>query len=95
MEEEFHPNFVLGVRPEFIEVTDQGAFEGEVFSAMPTGMETTLKIKIGNFLLTGVVFGGVLYTIGDRIRFNFHGDNAMLFDKQSGKLMTLGSLKQV
>ena len=28
---------------------------------MPTGMETTVKVRVGSFLLTGVVFGGVLY----------------------------------
>ena len=32
-------DFVLGVRPEFI--TTDGAIDGEIYSYMPTGMETT------------------------------------------------------
>ena len=54
-------DFVLGVRPEFLRLSDSGAIEGEIYSAMPTGMETTVKVRVGSFLLTGVVFGGVLY----------------------------------
>ena len=30
---------------------------------MPTGMETTVKLRIGEYLLTGVIFGGVLYPV--------------------------------
>ena len=48
--------FVVGVRPEAVSIHEHGALEGEVFSAMPAGMETTVRIKISNFLLTGVVF---------------------------------------
>ena len=53
-------DFVVGVRPEFLDISDSGALEGEIYSAMPTGMETTVKVRVGEFLLTGVVFGGVL-----------------------------------
>ena len=38
---------------------------------MPTGMETTVRIRIGDYLLTGVVFGGVLYRIGEKVRIDF------------------------
>ena len=48
-------------------MSDSGAIEGEIYSAMPTGMETTVKVRVGSFLLTGVVFGGVLYRIGQKI----------------------------
>ena len=85
-------DFVLGIRPEFIHITDAGAMEGEVFSAMPTGMETTVRIRIGDFLLTAVVFGGVLYKIGQKIRFDFAPDNMMLFSRRNGKLITRGTL---
>ncbi|NLB91516.1 MAG: ABC transporter ATP-binding protein [Clostridiales bacterium] len=94
-EEVIDPNFIIGIRPEYIEVSKDGAFEGEIFSAMPTGMETTIKISVGNILLTGVVFGGVLYSIGEKIRFNLSGKNAMLFYKESGKLIGLGSIQKI
>lgn len=85
--------FVLGVRPEFIHILDDGAMEGEVFSAMPTGMETTVRIRMGEYLLTSVVFGGVLYKIGQKVRFSFAEDNMMLFSRKNGRLIARGSLK--
>ena len=86
-------DFVLGVRPEFIKISDDGAIEGEVFSAMPTGMETTVKIRVGSFLLTAVVFGGVVYKIGQKVRLSFSGENIMLFSRENGRMIGNGSLK--
>ena len=86
-------DFVLGVRPEFIEIAPNGAIEGEIYGAMPTGMESTIKVRVGDFLLTGVVFGSTLFKIGEKIRFNIDGDKIMLFDRKGGKCISLGSLK--
>ena len=86
-------DYILGVRPEFIKIDDSGAIEGEVFSAMPTGMETTVKIRVGNFLLTAVVFGGVVYKIGQKVRLSFSGDTIMLFSRVNGRMITNGSVK--
>ena len=86
-------DFVLGVRPEFIEIDPNGAIEGEIYGAMPTGMESTIKVRVGEFLLTGVVFGSTLFKIGEKIRFNIDGDKIMLFDRKGGKCTSLGSLK--
>ena len=86
-------DFVLGVRPEFIEIDPNGAVEGEIYGAMPTGMESTIKVRVGEFLLTGVVFGSTLFKIGEKIRFNIDGDKIMLFDRKGGKCISLGSLK--
>ncbi len=86
-------DWVVGVRPEFVTVCDNGPIEGEVFSAMPTGMETTLRIKVGNFLLTGVVFGGITYRLGEKIRLDFTGNGASLFSRVNGRLIATGSLK--
>ena len=85
-------DFVIGVRPEFIRISDDGALEGEVYSAMPTGMETTVRIRLGNYLLTGVVFGGVLYRLGQKVRLDFDGQNAVLYARKNGKLIAQGSL---
>ena len=86
-------DWVVGVRPEFIQICDDGPIEGEVFSAMPTGMETTVRIRVGNYLLTGVVFGGVTYKIGQKIRLNFSGDGATLFSRVNGRLVGCGQVK--
>ena len=85
-------DLVLGVRPEFIDITDAGALDGEIYGAMPTGMESTIKVRIDDFLLTGVVFGSTLFTIGTKTRVDISGGNIMLFDRRSGQCIALGSL---
>ncbi|MBQ9742034.1 MAG: ATP-binding cassette domain-containing protein, partial [Kiritimatiellae bacterium] len=81
-----HEDFVIGVRPEFLRIHEGGALEGEIFSAMPTGMETTVKVRVGEYLLTGVVFGGVTYKLGQRVRLDFSGDGVLLFSRENGML---------
>ena len=85
-------DFVLGVRPEFLSLDDNGPLEGEIYSAMPTGMETTVKVRVGDFLLTGVVFGGVLYQIGQKVRLGFRGSDVVLFSRKIGRLIARGAL---
>ena len=85
-------DFVLGIRPEFIAISPDGAIEGEIYGAMPTGMETTVRIRVGNYLLTSVMFGGLIYKIGQKVRLSFTGNNVMLFSRVNGKLITEGSL---
>ena len=86
-------DLVLGVRPEFIDIVEAGALEGEIYGAMPTGMESTIKVRVGDFLLTGVVFGSTLFTIGTQVRVDISGENIMLFDRKSGKCVAFGSLE--
>ncbi|MDE6108458.1 MAG: ABC transporter ATP-binding protein [Oscillospiraceae bacterium] len=85
-------DLVIGVRPEFLELSENGALEGEIYSAMPTGMETTVKVRVGDYLLTGVVFGGVLYQLGQKVRLDFRGDDVVLFSRRNGRFITQGSL---
>ena len=86
-------DFVLGIRPEFLEITEVGGMEGEIYGAMPTGMESTVKIRLGDYLLTGVVFGSTLFALGEKVRIHVKGDGVMLFDRRSGKRIASGSLK--
>ena len=39
------------------------------------------------------MFGGVVYKIGDKANIGFKGKNVILFDRKSGKIVALGSLK--
>ena len=86
-------DLVLGIRPEFIDIAENGALEGEIYGAMPTGMESTIKVRVGDFLLTGVVFGSALFTIGAKVRVDVSGTGVMLFDRRSGRCISSGSLK--
>ncbi|MCQ2742525.1 MAG: ABC transporter ATP-binding protein [Bacilli bacterium] len=84
---------LLAVRPEFFQINDKGSIEAEVYSALPTGMETTVKIKIGDYILTSVVFGGVTYEIGDKIKLDIVSDGILLYDRKSGRHIATGSVK--
>lgn len=86
-------DFVLGIRPEAVKITQQGGIVGEIYSAMPTGMETTVRVKIGEYLITGVIFGGVTYQLGQKVNVRIDGNGVMLFSQRSGRFVCLGSVK--
>ena len=98
-EGEFHPetmtneDLLLAVRPEFIDSKSGEGIEGEIYGVMPTGMETTVKVRVGDYLLTGMVFGSDLFTIGEKLKLSFKGMKLMLFDRKSGERIVNGSLR--
>mgnify|MGYP000597426572 CR=1 FL=1 len=53
-------------RREFEEKRDEAlknaGLDGVIYGAMPTGIESTIKGRVGEFLLTGVIFGSSLFT---------------------------------
>jgi ABC-type sugar transport system ATPase subunit len=86
-------DYVLGIRPEFINLEKDGAIDATIYGAMPTGMESTLKLRVGEYLLTSVIFGGVIYKIGQEEKISIKGDDILLFDRKSGKLICAGKLE--
>ena len=84
---------VLGVRPEFLPLTEDGAIAGHVYSTLPTGMETTLRVACGDAMLTSVVFGSVDYPVDTPVRLSMTGSRLALFDKASGKSAGVGSVE--
>jgi ABC-type sugar transport system ATPase subunit len=86
-------DYVLGIRPEFINLEKDGAIDATIYGAMPTGMESTLKRRVGEYLLTSVIFGGVIYKIGQEEKISIKGDDILLFDRKSGKLICAGRLE--
>ena len=86
-------DYVLGIRPEFINLEKDGAIDATIYGAMPTGMESTLKLRVGEYLLTSVIFGGVIYKIGQEEKISIKGDDILLFDRKSGKLICAGRLE--
>lgn len=83
-------DFVIGIRPERIKI-GEGKLVGEIYGAMPTGMESTIKLRLKDYLLTSVVFGGNTFDLGANVNFDIAGD-VFLFDRASGKFITSGSL---
>ena len=86
---------VLGVRPEFLPIREDGALAGTTYSTLPAGMETTVKIACGDTMLTSVVFGSVDYSIDTPIRMDVTGEGIALFDKASGNSVASGSLQML
>lgn len=90
-------DYVLGIRPEAVNIVSTekqaGTLEAEVYSVMPTGMETTMKLRLGEYLLTAVFFGGVVYPIGSKLYINFKEREIKLFSRKDGTLITGGSLQ--
>lgn len=86
-------DFVLGIRPEFIALDTPGGLSAEIYGAMPTGMESTVKLRVGDYLLTGVVFGGSTYQIGQKTHIDLTGSDIMLYDRKSGRFVGAGALK--
>ena len=86
-------DFVIGVRPEALTDTDKPILAGEIYSSMPTGMETTVRVRIGDYLLTAVIFGALTYHLGDEVYVDFAGERIMLFSRRLGRLMAEGTLE--
>ena len=82
---------VVGVRPEYISLSENGRYTGKVYSTLPSGMETTVKLEIGGELLTAVVFGDVDWPVDTEVRFDFT-KTAILFDPETGDKLARGSL---
>ena len=86
---------ILGIRPVFIHIGEEkdAGLEGEIYSTLPTGTETTVKVLVDGFFLTGVVYGDVDYQMGTKIKVSFVSNRILLYDRKSGKLITDGTLK--
>ena len=82
----------LGIRPEFLPISDNGDIGGQAYSTLPAGMETTVKIKIADEILSSVVFGAIDYETDAKIRFSITGDGILLFDRDTGRMITSGRI---
>ena len=62
------------------------------FSTLPGGMETTVKIKIADQILSSVVFGAIDYETDQKIRFSISGAGILLISRHSGQLLASGRI---
>ena len=92
---EAKPNVVIGIRPEFLPIREKGKVKGTVYSTLPAGMETTIKIDLNGALLSSVVFGSIDFEIDQEINFDIEGKGIILFDANSTKAIAAGSVEIV
>ena len=83
---------VLGLRPEHIEIEENGSTNSLIYSTLPSGLETVIKLKINNTILTSVAFGGVDYKVNTPISANFNSNKYILFNKNSKENITMGTI---
>ena len=83
---------VVGIRPEYIRISDEGTRHATVYSTLPAGMETTVKLDVEGTMLTAVVFVDVDYPVDCPVKFDF-SKTAILFDKASGQNVACGTLE--
>ncbi len=86
-------NLTLGLRPEHVSLSEDGAIKSRVYSTLPSGMETIVIVKVKDTLLTSVAFGGLDYEVDSEIGLSLNYDNYILFDKPGGGNIAAGSLK--
>lgn len=84
--------YVLGIRPEFVKVKEEG-IEGTVISSLPSGMETTLSLAVRDITLSAVAFGSIDFAMDSTIHFGFEGNRYVLFDGETKEKLSLGSLE--
>ena len=85
---------VLGVRPENVLLSEtEGDFEAKVYSTLPSGMETVVRLEMKGIMLTAVVFGGVDFAVNQPVKISFKGDQHHLFAMgDAGIKLASGSL---
>ncbi len=83
---------LLGIRPEDISIVEEGTIDAVIYSTLPSGMETIVKLEIGKLLITCVVFGGVDFEMGNKVKIAFDAKSYVLFDAESEKNLASGTL---
>lgn len=86
-------DIILGIRPEYISINPKGKITGKVFSTLPSGMETTVKIDVNGTIITAVVFGNVDYKVEKEIRFDINGSSCIIFDKATTENILMGRIE--
>ena len=84
---------VAGIRPEFLPIRKDGPLEASIYSTLPAGMETTVRVKCGETKLTSVVFGSVDYEVDEIVRMDVTGDSIVLFGAEDKKRFATGKLE--
>jgi multiple sugar transport system ATP-binding protein len=86
-------SFTLGLRPEFITIQDTSPLQAQVYSSLPSGMETILRFKIGTTFLNSVIFGGLDFPAGSKLGLGLLGDKFLLFeDSKAGIMLCPGKI---
>ena len=76
----------LGVRPEDIQLTEDGRFAGKIILTEPLGVETVLHIKAGEQNLLSTLSGITTYQFGDEIKFDIVRERLHFFSEDGVRI---------
>jgi len=84
---------VLGIRPENVVLDPAGELEARIYSTLPSGMETVVRLELEGMHLTEVVFGSVDFKVNETVRLKIKSDKNILFSSEgSGISLALGTI---
>lgn len=84
---------ILGIRPEHLTITEEESIATTVYSALPSGMETTVKVNLDGQLLSSVVFGAKDFPTDQSVNCTIEGDSICLFDELSTECVAIGRME--
>ena len=70
-----------------------GKIKATAYSTLPSGMETTFKVKLADELVSSVVFGAIDYRVDQPIECDIIRDQICVFDKETTKRVSIGKLE--
>ncbi len=85
----------LGIRPEDIQLTETDKNNSTIYSTLPSGMETIVKVKLKDVILSVVAFGRVDFPVDKKIGLAFNTTNYHVFNKETGQKIATGDLKMI
>jgi multiple sugar transport system ATP-binding protein len=74
--------FLVGIRPEDVNLDPAGEFVGELVLTEPLGVETILHIKTGEQVIVSLIPGMTDLHIGDAVHFDLLRDRLHFFDER-------------
>ena len=88
---ELDGDITIGFRPEYMKIEENGKIKASVYSTLPSGLETTIKLKVGEEIVSSIVFGASDYVTDEVLNCNIAGDGVCIFDKD-GQRVASGQL---
>lgn len=78
-------NVTVGIRPEFINTEGNNLIEGSVVMVEPTGAQTLVYVDFGGKIITTIVDGNTMVSVGDKYKSYIDSTKILVFDAASGK----------
>ncbi len=102
-------DITVGVRPEYVQIGEGAAAsagagtaasaatgaKARIYSTLPSGMETIVRLDLGGAMLTSVVFGAIDFEVDQEVSFGFSGERCVIFDRATGVNLARGRIQVV